>query len=73
METSPMAIVSPDTGTKAGETPVTVTGNGFAPGSGETVFELGNGIALAVACTSTSEPSPVMTKFASVSATESSS
>jgi hypothetical protein len=55
METSPMAIVSPDSGTKAGDTPVTIAGNGFAVGSGETVFELGNGIALAVACTSTTE------------------
>ncbi len=47
--------VSPDTGTKAGDTTVTVTGNGFAPGSGETVFEFGKGIALAVDCASTTE------------------
>jgi hypothetical protein len=54
-EAPEITSVSPDSGTKAGDTPVTVTGNGFAVGSGETVFEFGSGIALAVDCTSTNE------------------
>lgn len=47
--------VSPGTGSKLGDTPVTVNGSGFAPGSGTTVFVFGKGIALAVNCITTSE------------------
>jgi hypothetical protein len=54
-EAPEITSVSPDTGTKAGDTPVTITGNGLAVGSGETAFEFGKGIALAVDCASTTE------------------
>ena len=45
--------VSPNTGPKAGGTPVTVTGSGFALGSGATLVKFGAGIAIEVNCTST--------------------
>jgi len=47
--------VSPSSGSKLGDAPVTVTGSGFAPGSGTTVLKFGKGIATDVECSSTTE------------------
>jgi len=49
-----VTTVSPATGAKAGGTAVTVTGTGFAPGAGRTVFEFGKSFATEVSCSSTS-------------------
>jgi hypothetical protein len=49
-----VTAVSPNTGSKAGGTPVTVSGSGFAIGAGATVFTLGKGIATSVDCTTSS-------------------
>jgi IPT/TIG domain len=46
--------ISPNTGSKAGGTPATVSGNGFAVGAGATVFTFGKGIATSVDCTTSS-------------------
>jgi subtilase family serine protease len=46
--------VSPNTGSKAGGTPVTVKGSGFAPGSG-TAFKFGKTPGTSASCTSTTE------------------
>jgi hypothetical protein len=54
-EAPTVTTVSPKSGSNAGGTPVTVTGTGFALGSGATVFKFGNGIALSVSCSSTTE------------------
>jgi large repetitive protein len=45
--------ISPNAGLKAGGTAVTVTGTGFALGSGATAFKFGKGLANSVKCTST--------------------
>ena len=44
--------VSPSTGSVLGGTSVTVTGNGFAPGSATTIFKFGKKKALGVVCAS---------------------
>jgi hypothetical protein len=54
-EAPTVTSVSTRTGPKAGNTPVTVTGSGFAVGSGSTSFTFGKGIATAVNCASTTE------------------
>jgi plastocyanin len=45
--------LSPKAGTKAGGTSVTVTGTGFAPGEGATIFKFGATAAKSVSCVST--------------------
>lgn len=47
--------LSPNTGSKAGGTRVTVSGTGFAPGSTATVFKFGTTKGTSVNCTSTTE------------------
>ncbi len=47
--------LSPNTGSKAGKTSVTVTGAGFAPGATGTTFKVGRGQATSVNCSSTTE------------------
>ena len=54
-EAPTVTSVSPDVGSKEGDAAVTVTGSGFAPGTGTTVFEFGKGVALSVSCASTGE------------------
>jgi len=44
--------VSPNSGSKAGGTAVTVTGAGFAPGAGATAFKFGAALAKSVNCSS---------------------
>ena len=51
--------VSPNTGSKAGGTPVTVTGTGFALGTTATTFKFGTGLGISVNCTSTTSCSVV--------------
>lgn len=51
-EAATVTNVSPNHGPVTGETPVTVTGTGFAPGAGQTLFEFRKGIALSVNCAS---------------------
>jgi alpha-tubulin suppressor-like RCC1 family protein len=53
-EAPTLAGVSPANGSALGGTSVTVTGSGFAIGSGTTVFEFGKAPATAVECSSTS-------------------
>lgn len=50
-----VTIVSPGSGGIGGGTPVTVTGSGFAPGTGTTAFLFGKGVATSVDCTSTTQ------------------
>ncbi|HXB15066.1 MAG TPA: IPT/TIG domain-containing protein [Solirubrobacteraceae bacterium] len=50
-----VAGVSPGTGPRAGGTSVTVTGNGFEPGIGSTVFKFGKAQAKGVECASTTQ------------------
>jgi alpha-tubulin suppressor-like RCC1 family protein len=45
-------VVAPHSGPKAGNTSVTVTGTGFAPGTGGTSFYFGTSAALGVSCAS---------------------
>jgi IPT/TIG domain len=52
-EAPTVTTVSPNIGSKLGDSSVTVTGSGFAPGSGTTTFDFGKGIATAVDCAST--------------------
>ncbi len=52
-ESPTIAGISPNTGPVAGGTTVTITGSGFALGSG-TVFKFGKSVAVSVECTSTS-------------------
>jgi hypothetical protein len=47
--------VSPSSGPRAGETSVTVTGVGFAPGSGTTAFMFGKFAATGIECASTTQ------------------
>jgi alpha-tubulin suppressor-like RCC1 family protein len=54
-EAPTVTSVSPDVGSREGDAAVTVTGSGFAPGTGTTVFEFGKGVALSVSCASTGE------------------
>jgi alpha-tubulin suppressor-like RCC1 family protein len=54
-EAPSVTSVSPSSGSTLGGAPVTVTGSGFALGSGTTTFEFGKGIATAVSCASTTE------------------
>jgi hypothetical protein len=66
--------VSPNSGPKAGGTPVTVTGAGFGLGSTATTFKFGKGIAIEVECTSTTtctmlSPAAAKVETADVTAT----
>jgi hypothetical protein len=45
--------VNPNTGSKGGGTAVTITGSGFALGSGSTTFEFGTQLGIQVNCGST--------------------
>ena len=48
-----IASLSPQTGTRAGGTPVTLTGTGFAAGVGNTTIDFGKGVASDVECAGT--------------------
>jgi hypothetical protein len=50
-----ITAISPNRGPAAGGTSVTVTGTGFALGTGVTVFEFGTSLATSVNCTSSTE------------------